>query len=105
MGTLIYGNAGFAVTIDDRTLTHLQLVISSKLRRHENFFFTWNPGIGAGSTSMWIDQSIPIIFHFTEDCLHEVNREWLNLLAISAVSSRGMQLLPEPARLLEVSRN
>lgn len=36
MGKLIYGATEYE--LEDRELAHLQLVVSIKLRRHENFF-------------------------------------------------------------------
>ena len=39
MGSLHYGGQEFE--FDDRTLTHLQIVFSTKLRRGENCVFSW----------------------------------------------------------------
>jgi hypothetical protein len=99
MGTLIYGNAGFSVDFDDRTLVHLQLVIGPKLRRQESFFFTWSHDLGdsRGRTSLWIDSSIPLIFQCASDERQDIHREWLEILAISAASAQGLQLVSEPA--------
>jgi hypothetical protein len=102
MGTLIYGYAGFSVDFDDRTLVHLQLVIGPKLRRQESFFFTWSHEMGAthGRTSLWIDSSIPLIFQCVSDERQEIHREWLEILAISAASAQGLQLVSEPVALV-----
>jgi hypothetical protein len=98
MGTLIYGNAGFSVDFDDRTLVHLQLVIGPKLRRQESFFFTWSNGVesGHGRTSLWMDRSVPMIFQCVDDTRYDINREWLELLSIAANSAQGLQLVAEP---------
>jgi hypothetical protein len=103
MGTLIYGNAGFSVDFDDRTLVHLQVVIGSKLRRGENFFFTWSHDVesGRGRTSLWMDRSVPMIFQRAEDGRVEINSVWLEQLMVSANSSQGLQLVAEPTTLVQ----
>jgi hypothetical protein len=102
MGTLIYGNAGFSVEFDDHTLIHLQMVIGPKLRRRESFFFTWAQGerTSHARTSLWLDRSVALIFQFDEDQRQSVNREWLEILTVSANSAQGLQLIPEPASLV-----
>ncbi len=104
MGTLIYGNAGFSVEFDDRTLVHLQFVIGPKLRRQESFFFSWGGAANSlhARTSLWMDRSIPMVFLCTSDQRHELNREWLEILSVSANSAQGLQLMVEPASLVEV---
>ncbi|MFD3444536.1 hypothetical protein ACFDTO_08055 [Microbacteriaceae bacterium 4G12] len=42
MGTLFYGASRLEVTFDDRVLAHLQIVMTSKLRRHESFMLSWS---------------------------------------------------------------
>lgn len=103
MGTLIYGNAGFSADFDDHTLFHLQLVIGPKLRRQESFFFTWGHPVrdGRGRTSIWLDRSLPLIFQFADDQRHIVNRQWLEALSVSANSARGLQVVAEPADLVQ----
>src|SRR5690242_8838771 len=54
MGQLIYGSTTYA--LDDRVLAHLQVVVSMKLRRGENFFVSWRSSTadGSGRQSVWI---------------------------------------------------
>jgi hypothetical protein len=101
MGTLIYGNAGFSVEFDDRTLVHLQLVIGPKLRRQESFFFSWGGAANSphARTSLWMDRSVPMVFLCTGDERFEINRTWLELLSTSANSAQGLQLVVEPAAI------
>ncbi|SMQ74980.1 hypothetical protein [Agreia sp. VKM Ac-1783] len=47
MGKLIYGDAEIEIEFDDRALTHVQLVLGSKLRRGESFFFSWKDAVAA----------------------------------------------------------
>lgn len=98
MGKLIYGAAGVEIEFDDRTLTHLQIVIAGKLRRREGFFFSWrdDPSIGDGRSSVWLDPSIPLYFKYFGGRVPSINRDWVDLLSLSANSSGGLQLVQEP---------
>lgn len=93
MGTLIY-NGGIPLAIDDRTLSHLQVVIINKLRRRETFTFTWDDGVS--QTVCWIGQSVPLEFVYSGNRQPTLNRGWLELLALSANSNAGLVALPEP---------
>lgn len=93
MGTLIY-NGGISLAIDDRTLSHLQVVIINKLRRRESFTFTWDDG--GTQTVCWIGQSVPLEFVYSGNRQPALNRGWLELLALSANSNAGLLALPEP---------
>jgi hypothetical protein len=79
-------------------LAHLQVVISSKLRRNEGFFFSWrdDPALGDGRSSIWIETSIPLFFRFTTPTRHQLNREWIEQLSQSANQAMGMVLTAEP---------
>jgi len=94
MGTLIY-NGGVTLAIDDRTLSHLQVVIIDKLRRRESFTLTWDDG--ATQTVCWVGQSIPLEFVYSGNRRPVLNRGWLELLALSANSNGGLMAVPEPA--------
>ncbi|PPG99373.1 hypothetical protein C5C33_17935, partial [Rathayibacter sp. AY1H3] len=66
MGKLLYGASGVEIEFDDRTLTHVQIVIANKLRRRESFFFSWrdDPAVGDGRSSIWLDPSVPLYFKY-----------------------------------------
>jgi hypothetical protein len=100
MGTFIYGSPGIAVDFDDRSLTHIQVVIMAKLRRHESFVFSWSNDVdkGSGRSSVWLDSSIPLFFRYFGSRIPEINREWLQALQLSADSGSGLVFTPEPAR-------
>src|ERR1700712_4393937 len=99
LGTLTYGDSAVAIAFDDRVLAHLQIVIGSKLRRNENFFFSWSEGgdAGGGRGTLWFDPGIPLRFKFSAGAVPAINRDWVELLNRSASSNQGMLLLPEPA--------
>ncbi|MCU1404041.1 MAG: ATP-dependent ligase [Glaciihabitans sp.] len=100
MGRLLYGDSGLVIEFDDRTLSHVHLVINAKLRRSEAFFFSWkdDPAVGNGRSSIWLESSIPLFFKFSTSERHTINREWLDALTTSANLPQGMYLTSEPGR-------
>jgi hypothetical protein len=96
MGKLIYD--GIEIEFDDRVLTHLQIVIGSKLRRGEGFFFSWHDSadIGDGRSSIWLHDSIPLYFKFFGGHSPNINRQWIETLTLSANSGFGLLLSAEP---------
>ncbi|PPF16006.1 ATP-dependent DNA ligase [Rathayibacter rathayi] len=98
MGKLLYGASGVEIEFDDRTLTHVQIVIANKLRRRESFFFSWrdDPAVGDGRSSIWLDPSVPLYFRYFGARVPSINRTWIDLLSVSANSSGGLQLTQEP---------
>jgi len=95
---LLYGDSGRQIEFDDRVLAHLQIVISTKLRRHESFFFSWkdDPVVGNGRSSIWLAPSIPLFFKFATASRHIINREWIDELTTSANNTQGLYLSNEP---------
>jgi hypothetical protein len=94
MGALIYGSPSMEIQFDDRVLAHVQIVMSAKLRRGENFFFSWrdSPAVGDGRSAVWIDPSIPMYFRYSGSRHPEIDREWLEQMAIAAASTHGLDL-------------
>jgi hypothetical protein len=99
IGTLIYGRAGITVAFDDRLLAHLQMVIGSKLRRNEGFFFSWkeDAATGTGRGSIWVSPAVPLTFAFDSSARTPMNPAWLEVLAVSANSPQGLAALEEPS--------
>ena len=97
MGTLTY-DSKLTATFDDRVLAHLQVVIWAKLRRGEQFSFTWTEPArnGFGRSSIWVSPNIPIAFEYFGSKSPLLNRHWVDVLAKSANSPGGLHLLPEP---------
>jgi len=95
MGTLIYMGTGFE--FDDRTLAHLKVAITAKLRRGESFLLGWSarPGEGAGRVSLWLSPEIPLVYRFADPDPVELNRRWLAALTHSAMSATGMTVIDE----------
>lgn len=98
MGKILYGDAGTSIDFDDRDMAHIQIVVGAKLRRRESFFFSWtdDPATGGGRSSIWMDASIPLYFKYFGSKTPSINREWLELLTLSANSAQGMHFMKEP---------
>lgn len=98
MGSLTYGNSSTEVAFDDRALLHLQIVITNKLRRKESFVFTWTnaPQQGSGRTAIWIDPSSTLYYRYSGSRIPSINREWIDVLMISANGPGGLLFTPEP---------
>jgi hypothetical protein len=98
VGKILYGDAGVEIVFDDRAMAHLQVVIGTKLRRGESFFFSWkdDPSVGDGRSSVWMDSSIPLYFKYLGSRPITMNRDWIEALTLSANAAGGMQFIPEP---------
>ncbi|WP_022884848.1 hypothetical protein [Glaciibacter superstes] len=98
MGKLIYGSAGTEIEFDDRLLAHLKVAIVAKLRRDEKFLLSWSTGSenGGGHESLWMHPAIPLQFIFLGSKQPTLNRAWIEELMISANSTGGLHVLPEP---------
>ena len=101
MGTLHYGLANLPITIEDRALAHIKIVMLSKLRRGEGFGFSWTKGHehGGGRCTAWIHPAGDLLFEFSGSREPTINRDWLEVLNRSAQSAAGMTVVPEPSRL------
>ncbi|ROQ38378.1 hypothetical protein EDF46_2013 [Frondihabitans sp. PhB188] len=99
MGSLIYGSTSIEIEFEDRTLEHLQIVIATKLRRRESFFFSWRDPqkVGDGRSSLWMDPGIPLYFKYNGGRVPSISRSWLAELTASANSSSGLVLSDEPS--------
>jgi hypothetical protein len=98
MGRFIYEDAA-RIDFDDRVLSHLQVVVGTKLRRGEPFFFTWRDelGTGGGRTSVWLHPNAHLVFKFHGSRSPKLNRLWLDALMVTANAPGGLYLVPEPA--------
>jgi hypothetical protein len=101
MGTLLYGNPGVVVTFDDRALMHLQIVITTKLRRREGFIFSWTDAAEddteTGRSAIWLDPSSTLYYRYSGGRVPGINREWIEKLMVSANSAGGLFFSAEPA--------
>lgn len=107
MGKLLYGNPSIEIDFDDRALVHLQIVIAAKLRRRESFVFSWrdSPEVGDGRSSIWLDSSIPLYFRYFGSRVPAINRDWLEVLTVSANSAGGLHFSEEPGATTPLPRS
>lgn len=98
MGQLTYDQGALQLQCEDRTLTHLQIVIVNKLRRRESFAFSWVEPVssGSGRGMIWLHPSANLVFRFDGNRPPAINAAWLKLLSTSADSTSGLRVLPEP---------
>ncbi|MCJ1688642.1 hypothetical protein [Rathayibacter sp. VKM Ac-2927] len=96
MGQLIYG-PGTVYDMDDRTLAHVKLALTTKLRRQESFLLSWPISVdhGSGRTSLWIAPSIPLQFQFTGSRPPTINKAWVLAMLETSQSDRGLVILAE----------
>ena len=104
MGVLIYGPQD--VEFDDRLLTHLEIVIVNKFRRHESFLVSWldDLSVGSGRASMWMASEMPVYFKYWGSRVPSINKEWLRALELGAESSRGLIVLDEDGKPAHAGR-
>ncbi|MFD5224051.1 hypothetical protein ACFWHT_00370 [Microbacterium sp. NPDC058342] len=97
MGYLYYGDATEPITMEDRTLAHLKVVVATKLRRNESFTLSWQhpEGEPTGRSTLWLHPSISLRFVFEEPETPALSQRWLTELATSANSSGGIRLTEE----------
>ena len=91
MGHIQYGSESFEFA--DATLGHLQMVVSTKLRRGDRFFLSWPlpPYMGSGRHSIWIDNSVPIQFRYKTGP-STLDMAWIEWALAAAATPRGLQL-------------
>ncbi|MGO4533839.1 DUF7882 family protein [Leifsonia sp. 2MCAF36] len=102
MGVLSYGGTDYV--LDDRLLAHLQIVITTKLRRRESFALSWVPDGDSGREAIWVDNGLPIRFRYHESAISPLNREWLEVLMDGTHRPNGLLVAPEPARQTDQAR-
>ncbi|KZC95739.1 MULTISPECIES: DUF7882 family protein [Clavibacter] len=97
MGTFKYDST-LTAEFDDRLLAHLQLVIGAKLRRGENFYFSWRDDVevGDGRTTIWMHNSLPLVFKYHGSRVPPINRKWVDALMTTANSPGGLLIMREP---------
>ena len=98
MGTLTY-DSKLVATFDDRVLAHLQVVFWAKLRRGEQFSFTWvdSQRNGMGRSSIWLSPSISLTFDYFGSKMPMLNAVWIDALTKSANSPGGLTVVAEPS--------
>ncbi|WP_416446677.1 hypothetical protein AB3K78_04975 [Leucobacter sp. HNU] len=96
MGYLIYG-ATQEYEFEDRTLAHLKVAITTKLRRQESFLMSWVQPVerGGGRLSIWLAPNIPLVFRFSGGRPPRLNRHWIDVLTDYSHTARGLVVMSE----------
>jgi hypothetical protein len=94
MGTLFYGSQPVAIRVEDVLLRHLEVVITSKLRRGESLVLSWHDDgtTGDGRSTVWIHPSIELHYRFNGSSEPNVDRELLEDLSAAAGSNGGIRI-------------
>lgn len=91
MGHLYYGTATESIEIPDRLLSHLKVVVTTKLRRSESFTLSWTHVDGTpGRSTLWLQPAIPMRFVFDSAEPETLNATVLKNMADMANSSAGL---------------
>lgn len=96
MGFLVYGGVQ-EYEFEDRTLAHLKVAITMKLRRQESFLMSWtNPAErGGGRVSLWLSPAIPLTFRFAGSRAPKLSKEWLDVMGELSNTPRGLIVVSE----------
>lgn len=95
MGSIFYGEMDHAIHVDDVVLTHLKVVIVTKLRRRESFTLSWvHPdGEPIGRSTIWLHEAIPLRFVFDSPEAPALNPAWITAMANAANSTGGITVV------------
>lgn len=94
MGVFQCGDITLA--FEDRTLAHLQVVITGKLRRHELFLFTHVKVDEGSRVTVWVHPAQLVAFHYDQAALPALNRRWVRQMTEHLEGTGVLQLLDEP---------
>lgn len=109
MAKLYYGTTTEPISINDRMLAHVKVVVATKLRRGESFTLSWIHGADepTGRSTIWLQPSIPLRFVFESEQPEALDQNLLKRMANDANSSRGLSLdipVDEPAQASSATR-
>jgi len=102
VGTLLYGASRTSIRVDDRTLAHLQVVITTKLRRNEGFLLQWDRGVdsGSGRGAFWVHPSSDLIYDFDGGREPSLDPGELDRMMSEASGRHGLRILADERALV-----
>jgi hypothetical protein len=97
LGTLHYGASRTSIRIDDRTLAHLQTVITTKLRRNEGLLIQWDKSLddGSGRGAFWIHPHCDLAYEYEGGREPSLDVAELDRLMAEASGTRGLKIMAE----------
>lgn len=98
MGFLHYGQSDFTISIEDRTLAHVKVVILTLLRNGQSVAFTFAHPMsdGAGRETIWITPTSELRFQFLGSRPPRLNGAWVEDMLRVATSQSGLHVTAEP---------
>ncbi len=93
MGTLKYDSTLPPITIPDRTLQHLHLVVTKILRQHERVALVVTGA--TGTAKVWVDAKVPVVITYATSLASSLNARWLAELEAS-FDRNGLVVGAEP---------
>lgn len=97
MGTLHYGASRTSLRMDDRALAHLQVVITTKLRRNEGFLLQWDRPVesGSGRGGFWIHPNCDIAYDYEGGREAKLDHDELDRMMVAASATGGVRITAE----------
>jgi hypothetical protein len=83
--------------MDDRALAHLQVVITTKLRRNEGFLIQWERPAekGSGRGGFWIHPNCDLTYEYEGNREPSLDHDELDRMMIAASASSGVKITGE----------
>lgn len=102
MGTLHYGASRTSIHVDDRILAHLQVVITTKLRRNEGLLVQWDRGVenGSGRGAFWVHPSTDLIYDYDGSREPAIDPNELDRMMGEASGRHGLRIVAEDRALV-----
>jgi hypothetical protein len=94
LGTLHYGAARASIRMDDRALAHLQVVITTKLRRNEGFLIQWERPreSGSGRGGFWVHPQCDLAYEYEGGREPTLDHEELDRMMMAASATHGVRI-------------
>ena len=95
MGTLKYSKVLPAISLPDRALEHLHIVITRAFRERQQIALNVISG-AAAPIQVWLDARVPIVVTYATRVGSSINERWIKELEAS-LTGAGLVLTAEPA--------
>ena len=95
MGTLRYDATQPPLSLPDRALEHLHIVLAKKLRETQSFALTIATGVSA-PVQVWLDARVPVVITYASGVASTLNERWIAQIE-SSFTAAGLIFSPEPA--------
>jgi hypothetical protein len=99
LGTLHYGASRTSLHMEDRALAHLQVVITTKLRRNEGFLIQWERprDSGSGRGGFWVHPNCDLAYEYEAALDAALDPEELERMMMAASGTGGVRVTADDA--------